>query len=136
MTIAAHASRTRPERIMHVDDEDDIRAVAKLSLESIGNFTVLSCESGEAALKHVSSFDPDLILLDVMMPGLSGPDVLAELKKVPDVHKVPVVFMTAKVQHGEVAHLMALGAAQVIEKPFDPVVLPERIADIWREHSQ
>jgi DNA-binding response OmpR family regulator len=124
---------TRPPlaRILHVEDEPDIQEVARLALEMVGGFTVLSCDSGRKALSAAAEFRPDLILLDVMMPGMDGPTTLAELRKAPATAATPVVFMTAKVQTHEVARLKELGAADVIEKPFDPMTLAERVNAIW-----
>lgn len=121
-------------RVMHVDDDDDIREVTKLALESIGNYTVCSCESGADALEQFSGFSPEIILLDVMMPEMSGPDVLRALSKMPRGTDAPVVFMTARVQSKDLDALKALGAIEVIQKPFDPLALSEQVAKIWVRH--
>tara|TARA_R110002049_G_scaffold10820_12_gene52529 strand:+ start:39 stop:428 length:390 start_codon:yes stop_codon:yes gene_type:complete len=119
------------ERVLYVEDEPDIRSIAKLALETIGGFTVLTCASGEEALREVESFSPDIILLDVMMPGMDGPSVLRALRALPGLTAVPVAFMTAKVQPAEVEHFRSLGALDVIAKPFDPMTLPEHVRSIW-----
>ncbi len=121
-------------RVMHVDDEDDIREVTKLALESIGNYTVCSCESGAVALEKLSEFSPEIILLDVMMPEMSGPDVLRALGKMPYGMDAPVVFMTARVQSNDLDALKALGAIDVIQKPFDPLALSDQVGKIWGRH--
>ena len=120
-------------RILHVEDEPDIQEIARMALEMVGGFTVASCDGGQDALAKASTFRPDLILLDVMMPGMDGPTTLAELRKLPDAAATPIVFMTAKVQTHEVARLKELGAADVIEKPFDPMTLADRVTAIWNE---
>lgn len=123
------------ERILYVEDEPDIQAVARLALEHLGGFTVEVCSSGGDALERINSFTPDLILLDVMMPGMDGPTTLAELRKVPACATTPVVFMTAKVQPQEVAHYLSLGAIDVIPKPFDPMTLADKVRNIWDNHN-
>ena len=120
-------------RIIYVEDEPDIQAVARLALETVGGFSVRICSSGQEALDAVASFAPDLILLDVMMPGMDGPNTLKALRELPDTADVPVVFMTAKVQPGEVAYYTELGAVGVIPKPFDPMALSDQIKAIWKQ---
>lgn len=120
------------QRILYVEDEPDIQTVARLALEMIGGFTVAICSSGAEALERVGEFAPDLVLLDVMMPGMDGPTVLARLRELPGTAATPVVFMTAKIQPQEVAEYRALGAVEVIGKPFDPIALPEQVREIWR----
>ena len=123
------------ERILYVEDEPDIQAVAKLALEAVGGFELKVCSSGEEALACAVSFAPDLLLLDVMMPGLDGPDTLKALKEMPEIADVPSIFMTAKVQPTEVAEYKGLGALDVISKPFDPMTLSDQIKTIWLKHS-
>jgi CheY-like chemotaxis protein len=118
-------------RILFVEDDPDIQTVAKMALETLGGFTVLACNSGVEALDEVHAFAPDLVLLDVMMPGMDGPTTLTALRGLPAGRNVPVVFMTAKVQILEVARYRALGAAEVIAKPFDPLDLSNRVRAIW-----
>lgn len=119
------------KRILMVEDEPDIQTVARLALETVGGFTVAACDSGEQAVASAPAFAPDLILLDVMMPGMDGPSTLAALRRIPELAQVPVVFMTAKVQPQEVESFMALGAAAVIAKPFDPMTLADQVRAIW-----
>lgn len=118
-------------RILYVEDEPDIQTVAKIALEMVGEFEVKICSSGEEALREAESFDPDMILLDVMMPGLDGPRTLEELRKKPALVDTPVAFMTAKVQPTEVEHYKSLGARDVIAKPFDPMTLASQVQAIW-----
>lgn len=122
---------TELRRILHIEDDPSIQAVTKLALEAIGGYEVLSCSSGSQALEEVERFAPDFILLDVMMPGMDGPETLARLRERIDLQRIPVTFMTAKVQPGEIEHLRKLGARDVIIKPFDPMRLPEQIRSIW-----
>lgn len=117
--------------ILYVEDEPDIQTVAKLALEIVGRFKVLLCNTGDEALRQLETKTPDLILLDVMMPGMDGPSTLGALRKNPATAGIPVVFMTAKVQPHEIAHYKTLGALDVIVKPFDPMTLASQIRGIW-----
>lgn len=119
------------KRILLVEDDPDIRTVAQLSLETLGGFELRLAGSGQEALAEAEAFRPDLLILDVMMPGLDGPGTLAGLRQKPPLAETPVIFMTAKVQPQEVAHLLSLGALEVITKPFDPMALPEQVRAIW-----
>jgi CheY-like chemotaxis protein len=118
-----------PKRILIVDDENDIREVAALSLESIGGYEVLSAQSGILALSIAASEQPDAILLDVMMPDMDGPTTLRRLQSQTSTAHIPVVFLTAKVQPSERTRFASLGAAAVLSKPFDPLTLPSELAD-------
>ena len=121
------------KRILHIEDDPSIQAVAKVALEAVGGFTVLSCSSGQDALDQVQGFAPDFILLDVMMPGMDGPQTLEQLGKVIDITQIPVAFMTAKVQPNEIEHYRSLGARDVIIKPFDPMQLATKVRAIWSQ---
>ena len=118
-------------RILYVEDEQDIQTVARLALETLGGFTVEICSSGSEALDRAPGFQPQLILLDVMMPGMDGPTTLGKLRELPQFALTPVVFMTAKVQPGEVAGYREIGAVDVIPKPFDPMTLSNQVQAIW-----
>lgn len=118
-------------RILYVEDQQDIRLVAKMALEAVGGFTVIACASGQEALNSAPSAMADLLLLDIMMPGMDGPSTLKALRELPATAHTPVIFMTAKVQTAEVAQYMGLGALQVIPKPFDPMELSAQIRRIW-----
>ena len=118
-------------RILYVEDDVDIRTVAKLALEAVGGFTVEVAASGDEALIRVREFAPDLLLLDVMMPGMDGPATLRVLRAGSDAENVPAIFMTARALPGEVAALKALGALGVITKPFDPMTLADQIRTLW-----
>lgn len=119
------------QRVLYVEDDPDIQAVAQVALEVVGGFTVQICSSGEEALRVAETFGPDMIVLDVMMPGMDGPSTLKALRERPSLASVPVAFMTAKVQPSEVAHYKALGARDVIAKPFDPMTLARQVQSIW-----
>ncbi|MDP3796937.1 MAG: response regulator [Polaromonas sp.] len=119
------------QRILYVEDEPDIRVVAKMALEAVGKFTVIPCASGQEALGVAPGAAADLLLLDVMMPGMDGPSTLKALRAMPATANTPVIFMTAKVQASEIAAYKALGALDVIPKPFDPMELSAQIQQIW-----
>jgi len=121
--------------ILMIEDEPDIQTVAKLSLESVGGFNVEVCSSGQEAIDKAPGVNPDLILLDVMMPGMDGPTTLLKLKKIPELSNTPIIFMTAKVQPQEVRQYKELGAIDVIAKPFDPMALSDNVRAIWENHQ-
>jgi two-component system OmpR family response regulator len=118
-------------RILLVEDDPDVQVVVTMALESIGGFSVLPCSSGTEALARFGEFAPDLVLIDVMMPGLDGPATLEHLRRLPGAAATPMVFMTARVQAHEVARYRELGAADVIAKPFDPMTLSDTVQSIW-----
>ena len=118
-------------RVLHVEDEEDIRMVTKLALEGPGRFVVESCESGAVALEKALVFKPDIFLIDVMMPDMDGSATLQALRGLPAFSDAVVVFMTARAQPCEIERFKLLGIAEVIVKPFDPVTLSERMLAIW-----
>ncbi|MBL4848831.1 MAG: response regulator [Planctomycetes bacterium] len=122
------------KRILYVEDEPDIRAVAQVALEVVGGFELRFCSSGYEALEAVGAFGPDLILLDVMMPGMDGPSTLEALRR--EGHAVPVIFVTAKAQPAEVEAYRALGALDVIRKPFDAMLLAAEVRAAWEQGGE
>jgi two-component system OmpR family response regulator len=118
-------------KILLVEDDADIQTIARLALEMVGGFTVHVCSDGAQALAEATGFAPDIILLDVMMPGMDGPTTLIELRKQPSLISTPVIFMTAKVQPSEIADYVKRGAIGVIAKPFDPMTLATQIKELW-----
>lgn len=120
------------QKILYVDDANDIAELAKLTLESLGGYTVEICNNGRDALRLMSTWIPDLVLLDVMMPVLDGPSTLSEMKKNAQLARIPVVFMTAKALSNETNQYSETGAVDVITKPFDPMTLCDRVEAIWR----
>ena len=119
-----------PQKVLYVEDDPDIRAVAEIALQDVGGFTTAICQSGTEALERAPGFKPELILLDVMMPGMDGPSTLQALRKLSGLDTVPVIFMTARLQKSEIEEYRALGALGVIPKPFDPMNLSAQIAKI------
>lgn len=123
-------------RVLWVEDERDIHEIARLALELIGGLVVKTCSSGPEALADVVEFAPDLILLDVMMPGMDGPATLQALRQIPAVAQVPIAFMTAKTDPTEIDQLKRLGAFTVIAKPFDPMKLAARLRLEFQAHAR
>ena len=121
------------KKILYVEDEADIQKVARLALEKVGGFEVMICGSGAEALEKAPAFAPDILLLDVMMPGMDGPDTLVELMKIESLKDTPSIFLTAKALPAEVDRYQDLGALGVIPKPFDPMALADKVKKIW-EH--
>jgi two-component system OmpR family response regulator len=119
------------ERVLYVEDDPDIRAVGVFAL-GLGGITVRSCASGDEAVAVATTFSPQLILLDVMMPGMDGPATLEALRALDATVATPVVFMTAKVQPAQVAVYREMGAVEVIPKPFDPMTLAADLRTIWQ----
>jgi CheY-like chemotaxis protein len=118
-------------KILCVEDEPDIQAIARMALETVGGFTVETCISGKEAVEKAPGFGPDLILLDVMMPGMDGPETLLALRALPGFEALPVIFMTAKAMASEIQKYKDLGALDVIPKPFNPMTLSDQIKAIW-----
>lgn len=123
---------TKPlKRILCVDDEADMRMLIKMSLEKLGGYDVVLCPSGADALKMAEEMQPDLILLDVVMPPPDGIAVITALKNSEKLKSIPVLFMTGRSDNEDSTLLMETGAEGLVPKPFDPVALPENIATIW-----
>src|SRR5580700_2400749 len=116
-------------RILHIDDDADIREIVQFSLALDPGLTPMSCASGGGALAIAAEWAPHLILCDVMMPGMDGPTTLARLRENPKTAKIPIVFMTARAGLDELRHLMSLGATAIFTKPFDPMKLAGMVRD-------
>lgn len=117
-----------------MEDDPDIQTVASLGLQAVGGFTVQICSSGSEAIQAAPSFAPDLILLDVMMPGMDGISTLKALRELRETLTTPVIFLTAKVQTHEVASYKQLGVLDVIAKPFDPMTLSATLNRLWSQY--
>jgi len=120
------------QRILLADDEPDILEVSRIALETVGGFEVSVCSSGRALLERLTDFEPDLIIVDVLMPDMTGPDVLQEVRRRPEFNGVPVVYLTGVIQEEELEELRETGVADVILKPFDPMTLADRVNQIWK----
>ncbi|MBJ6136553.1 response regulator [Marinobacter litoralis] len=122
-------------KVLYVEDDADIRAIAELALQDVGGFSIALCSSGAEAIEVAPDFQPDLILLDVMMPEMDGPQTLQELRKIEATQDTPVIFMTARIQRTEIDEYLSLGALGVIPKPFDPMTLADEIRRIHQAHA-
>lgn len=127
-------ANTQLTKIMLVEDEPDIQMITRMSLEKIGGFEVEVCSSGMEALEKISIFNPELVLLDVMMPEMDGPTTLARIKEMEKFNDIPIAFLTAKAQSEEIRRFKELGAVDVITKPFDPMTLPVTIRELWGQY--
>ena len=125
----------RLKRILLVDDDPDIRDVATLALRTTGGYDVQPCGSAREAIERAPSFRPDLILLDVWMPGTDGLTTLAALREIEATAETPVVFLTG-VQVDEIARAPEMGCLGVIPKPFEPTALPARLEALWGRHDR
>lgn len=114
-------------KVLIIDDEDDIRRIARLSLVRVGGLEVIDARDGPTGVALAESDQPDVVLLDVMMPGLDGPATLAALRASDRTAGIPVVFLTAKAMPDEIARLYSLGVRGVLQKPFDPMTLPAQL---------
>ena len=120
---------TLARKILIIDDEDDIREVAALSLESVAGWDVIKASSGAQGLARAAEHQPDAILLDVMMPGMDGPSTFREIRKNPSTAQIPVLLLTAKVQGTDQRRFADLGVQAILFKPFDPLTLSKQISN-------
>ncbi len=119
------------ERVLYVEDDPDILAIVRMALEVLGGFETLLCSSGFEAVDQAAEFRPDLIVLDMMMPGMDGRTTLKHLRDQPGLADVPAAFVTAKVDRLEVTQYLEIGVIGVIKKPFDPLTLATQLRRIW-----
>ncbi|QXT40858.1 response regulator [Gymnodinialimonas ceratoperidinii] len=120
--------------ILHVDDDFDIRDIVQMSLSMDDSLTLYQSSSGPEALDFLATTRPDLLLLDVMMPGMTGPELWAKIKALPEGYaEIPTIFMTAKAEDSLSKELLQQGAIAVITKPFDPMSLGPDIRSAWEK---
>ena len=122
------------KRVLLIDDEDDIREAAGMSLETVAGWTTMATRSGREGIKMAAEQQPDAILLDVMMPDMDGPSTFRNLQESATTRSIPVIFLTAKAQTREQRGFRELGAHGVISKPFDPLTLADQISELlgWK----
>ena len=122
------------KHILLIDDDEDIREVTRVSLETIGKWAVQTAGSGREGLAKAAAAPLDAILLDVMMPEMDGPTTFQHLQANPALQQIPVILLTAKVQASDRHRFAELGVQGVIAKPFDPLTLAKQVAAIlgWR----
>jgi CheY-like chemotaxis protein len=117
-------------RILIIDDEDDIRQVAALSLETISGWDVVLARNGAEGIEVAMKEHPDAILLDVMMPEMDGPTTFLKLQSIPQTKTIPVLLLTAKVQGSDQRRFAGLGVSGILFKPFDPLLLSRQVSDV------
>ena len=128
--------RSQLRTILYVDDEPDIREIVQLALGLDEQLSVHICDSGEQALATIPRVKPDLVVLDVMMPGMDGPSTMGRMRADPELAGIPVIFMTAKAMPQEITRFHELGALGVIPKPFDPMRLTSQVFTLWETQKQ
>ena len=117
-------------KVLIIDDEEDTRSIASMSLSILGGLEVLEAESGQDGINKAESEQPDVILLDMMMPVMDGSQTLIALQANPGTKKIPVIFLTAKAMSSEIERLKRMGAIGVLTKPFDPTILANQVRAI------
>jgi CheY-like chemotaxis protein len=126
---------TLMRRVLIIDDEDDIREVAALSLEATADWEIFTASSGKEGIRVAAAEKPDAILMDVMMPEMDGPTTFKQMQLIPALAGIPVVLLTAKVQGVDQRRFAGLGVAAVLFKPFDPLTLAAQISEVlgWQD---
>lgn len=122
-------------KVVHVDDDEDIRTLTRMALELVGGYEVTQFGSGEETLRAIDGLDPQLMLLDFMMPGMSGLELWRALRARPGFEGIPAVFITAKSEHAFAEDLVGEGALAVIVKPFDISKLSTMVEEAWARHT-
>lgn len=124
------------KKIVVVDDEEDILDIIRFALEDMSGVEVRAFNSGQELIQESLAFKPDLILLDVMMPEMSGQTILKAIRLFPPIAKTPIIFITARIQKEEIQEYLQLGAIGVIQKPFNPLTLAHDIQRHWDRYQQ
>lgn len=119
-----------------VDDDADIRAIVQLAMMNSGVQRFEVFESGALALDHIQQHPPQLLMLDVMMPGMNGIALIAALRRNEVTANIPVIFVTAQLTSYEVDFYRSMGAISVISKPFNPITLPSLVLAGWRRYEE
>ena len=134
-TKASSPAAGKPlKSLLYVDDDSDIREIVQMSLSLDGDLKVHTSDGGERALLKMKVEKPDLVVLDVMMPGMDGPSLLRRMRSDPELSRIPVIFMTAKVSTSDTGRLRELSSIGIIAKPFDPMTLGKQVRALWEAH--
>lgn len=123
------------KKILYVEDDLDIQQIVNMALIDIGGFELKICSSGKDALDEAEKFNPDLFLLDVFLPEMSGPEVLLELRKNSKLKNIPAIFISAIAQGPELVPYREMGAIGIIRKPFDPIILSNTIEVLYQSYQ-
>lgn len=124
------------KKILYAEDEPDVQTVVELTIQTMSDYQIKICDNGKKLLDCIGEYNPDLILLDVMMPEMDGPTTFKNLQLDDNTKNIPVVFMTAKAQVHEIETFKEIGVLGVITKPFDPINLCEEIREIWSRNNE
>lgn len=124
------------EKILIVEDEADIAELLRCHLEKEGYLRVIIAASGDEALREVKTNPPDLIFLDLMIPGIKGLDVCRKLKNRPETAEIPIIMLTAKSEESDIVLGLELGADDYITKPFSPKLVIARMRALLRRYQQ
>ena len=124
------------KRIMYVDDDPDLQDIVRLGLETRGGFTVTCCDTGNQALEEIKIFKPDLMILDMLLPGMSGLQLLERMRELRGVPWIPVIFLTSKISPQQVEEYKKLGVIGVINKPLNPLELRHQVREIWESSPE
>lgn len=116
---------------MHVEDNSVLREITRMSLELIGGFDVVQFSNGKDAIDNLPDQTPDMVILDVVMPVMGGMETLKHLRKIDRFANVPIIFVTATASDADLDQLRAIGAKDIILKPFEPMDLPAQLLKIW-----
>lgn len=127
---------TELSKILYAEDEPDVQTVVELTVQAMSEYQIRICDNGKKLLECVDEYNPDLILLDVMMPEMDGPTTFKHLQLKESTKDIPVIFMTAKAQVQEVEIFKETGVLGVITKPFDPMNLCDEIREIWSKNNE
>lgn len=119
------------KRILYAEDEPDVQTIVEISVWSTSGYEIKTCSNGKILLETVEEYNPDLIMLDVMMPEMDGPTTFKKLQANEKTKDIPVIFITAKAQPYEIELFQQSGAIGVITKPFDPTTLCAKIKELW-----
>ncbi|WP_069300914.1 response regulator [Neptunicoccus sediminis] len=122
---------TKLKRVLHVEDDEDIQEITKMALEVVGGMELAQYLDGHEALERIREFNPDLILLDQMMPNMTGDEVLAHIRQMPEFANTPAVFMTAQSSEASSQLMESTDALEIIPKPFNPMTLSTQLTEIW-----
>ncbi len=117
-------------KVLVIEDEDDIREVACMCLSDDDTLEVIDAGSGAEGVRKATDEQPDVILMDVMMPEMDGKQTFAAIRGNPATSTIPIIFLTAKAMTSEVSELRALGAKGILVKPFDPLTLASQVRAI------
>jgi len=119
------------DKILHIEDDPEILQITGMALELLGGLTIEQVDRGEKALEVIEDFGPQLILSDVQMPGLTGPETVSEIRKIPGYENIPAVYLTARLMEGGAGLLVHPMDLEVIGKPFDPTTLADDLRNLW-----